>query len=632
MPETVGGKYRFECGCEFQILEPPTSEGVVPLIDIDTENLPLNCSATWRMISEGKTRGVFQLEKQLGQEWSRKLKPESLEHLCALGALLRPGAMNARDEEGVSSTEHYCLRKNGLEEWDDMHPALRKILAATYGTVAFQESFLRIARELADFDLAAVYRLQKGVSKKSYTILAELKKEFLEGCVRAGVLAPDVAEMVWSWIEAAGRYAFCRAHAMTYAMLGYETAYLKCHFPVQFYTACLRVGCDDMDDVRTLVNDAREFGVDVRGPHFMHDDIHCHTDGLAVYYGVCDVKGVGESAGRAFLDVNQAVPNDLGKPLGELTWFEYLMYVVGRIEKPILYIRSGALDRFGLTRARMVAELDCWKTLTDAEREWVLVAHRLRTHPDDADDVRHNLANLEGRLKELKAAKDEANADEVSDLKESIRLDGLRLRLLEHGFAPFDSLETALDSLGLPRQPPKPKTKAEARKPQPTGPFGGCNGEARRDIVLSMAAQLRNPPVPYADSPRQIAMEEEELLGLPISIYKLDQCDLSEANTTVQKVKAGDGKGDWKKLLLGVEVVEVRPTVTRKGQNPGQEMARLSLADRTGSIEAVAFPEVWARVRGMVQPGALLLLQVQRDKKNDLSVIVQDVWRPKRGE
>lgn len=201
-------RYRFPCGCEFPILQPSSDPDVLPLLDFDIENIPETCPAVWEMLGRGDTKGVFQLESPLGRQWCKKLKPESCEHMGALGALLRPGPLQGKDEEGISLTEHYVRRKNGLEQVVDLHPVLKPILENTYGVLTFQEQSMRIAKDLAGFDLIAVDRLRKGIGKKIQSLLHEIGEEFITGCKKTGVVDEETAKTVWSWIKATGRYQF----------------------------------------------------------------------------------------------------------------------------------------------------------------------------------------------------------------------------------------------------------------------------------------------------------------------------------------------------------------------------------------------------------------------------------------
>lgn len=203
-------KYKFECGCEFPILGLPVGNSKIPRIDLDLdiENINLQCPITWKLMSQGTTTGVFQLESNLGKQYSKKLKPENIEHLAALNSLLRPGSLKAYDEKGVSMTDHYCLRKNNEEETIIKYKELEDILNKTYNVIAYQEQCLQIAIKLADFNEIEADALRKGIGKKLPEEIAKVKKIFLEKGEKAGVLPKEALEEVFGWIEKSQRYSF----------------------------------------------------------------------------------------------------------------------------------------------------------------------------------------------------------------------------------------------------------------------------------------------------------------------------------------------------------------------------------------------------------------------------------------
>lgn len=161
--------------------------------------------ATWDMLSAGDVKGVFQLERQ--SRWTKKLKPQNIEHLSALVAIIRPGVSEAM-LEGKSMTEHYIDRKNGLEEPTYIHESLRPILQDTYGVIIYQEQAMRIARELAGFSLNEADLLRKAMGKKNTTLMAKVKGDFIEGCKTQGIVDEATAASIFDWIEKAQRYSF----------------------------------------------------------------------------------------------------------------------------------------------------------------------------------------------------------------------------------------------------------------------------------------------------------------------------------------------------------------------------------------------------------------------------------------
>ena len=168
-------KYKYDCGCSFNVLnKEPLSINFDPIND----DINFNCSKTWELISNGNTKGCFQLESRLGKSMSKKLKPENVEQLSALISILRPGCLEAiRDGKSVSN--HYIDKKNGEESVDYYHPALEGVLKTTYGEMIYQEQAMNIAKHIAGFDLREADNLRKAIGKKNPEAMAKLKKKII---------------------------------------------------------------------------------------------------------------------------------------------------------------------------------------------------------------------------------------------------------------------------------------------------------------------------------------------------------------------------------------------------------------------------------------------------------------------
>jgi DNA polymerase III alpha subunit len=372
-------EYEFPCGCRWPVLGPPPAPGLPPLIDIDQDGLP-ECASTYALLATGRTKGVFQLEKRLGQDWAKRLAPESVEHLAALGALLRPGALNAKDDRGVSMTEVYCRRKNGEEPADAYLPALQDILAPTYQVIAYQEQVLRIAGELAGMDANERDKLRAALGKKDEQEFARCRDVFRAGVKATGVVTPDEGDAVWAWVKESSRYLFNKSHSVSYALTGYETAYLKAHAPHAFYANWLlfaKDGADPKEEVAELVRDARHFGVKILPPDFRLMRPLVSLDGAAVRFGLTDVRGMGDSTFDRVEAAVRAAEGVLGRPTAEWGWVDFLLYAAPEFPAAAKAMAlAGALDWSGLTRKRMAAELDATSVprVTKAEMKRVHAA------------------------------------------------------------------------------------------------------------------------------------------------------------------------------------------------------------------------------------------------------------------
>jgi DNA polymerase-3 subunit alpha len=166
-----------------------------------------NDKKTWDLFAEGKTKGVFQLESNLGKSWSKKLAPTSIEELSALIAIIRPGTLKAF-VDGKSMTQHFVDRKHGREDVTYLHPSLEEILKTTYGVLVYQEQAMRIAQKIAGFNLQEADELRKAIGKKKADLMAKVKKKFISGAKKVGTVSKEEAEEIFGWIEKSARYSF----------------------------------------------------------------------------------------------------------------------------------------------------------------------------------------------------------------------------------------------------------------------------------------------------------------------------------------------------------------------------------------------------------------------------------------
>lgn len=201
-------KYRFECGCELPILGESVNKSGLPLLDIDFYNLRLDCPGTWGLIGTGMTKGIFQVESQLGRQWSKEIKPGCIEDMSAISALLRPGCLKSFLSDGHSMTQHYADRKNNKEPVTPYHPAVDNVLKDTFSLLLYQEQSMILAKEVAGFTLVEADMLRKAIGKKKADEMAKVKKMFLEKAATHGVVTKEQAEEIFGWIESSQRYAF----------------------------------------------------------------------------------------------------------------------------------------------------------------------------------------------------------------------------------------------------------------------------------------------------------------------------------------------------------------------------------------------------------------------------------------
>lgn len=228
-------------------------------IDIDINNLPLNDKKTLDLYKTGKLTGVFQCETYPMQNVMKEIGVDCFEDICAATALFRPGPMD--------NIPSYCQRKKGLEEVDYFHPTIEKfvkpILEETYGFCVYQEQIMFVCNALAGFTVSEGYDMIKGVGKKLSDVINKYRSRFVEGCVGNGV-PKDVAEQYWeNFIVKFANYGFNRAHSAAYGLVSFQTAYLKAHFPEEFFICSLNVANEakDHEQVEALERDLRNFEI-----------------------------------------------------------------------------------------------------------------------------------------------------------------------------------------------------------------------------------------------------------------------------------------------------------------------------------------------------------------------------------
>lgn len=226
-------------------------------IDIEIDALPLDDKPTYKLFQEGKTTGVFQFESSGIKRYLKELRPTELEDLIAMVALYRPGPM-----ENIPS---YINRKQGKEQVTYLHPKLEPILGSTYGIGVYQEQMMRIARDLAGFTIPEADTLRKAIGKKIKSLLEEQQDKLVSGMVKNGI-KEETANAIWELFPAFARYGFVRAHAACYAMIAYQTGYLKTHFPAEYMAALMTAEGFEIERVAFLIDETKSMGIEVLAP------------------------------------------------------------------------------------------------------------------------------------------------------------------------------------------------------------------------------------------------------------------------------------------------------------------------------------------------------------------------------
>jgi DNA polymerase-3 subunit alpha len=308
-------------------------------IDIDLNRLTMDDARTFELLSSGETAGVFQLESAGMRRYIKELKPHSFEEIAAMVALYRPGPM-----EHIPT---YIKAKQGLEPIQYVHPALEDILKETYGVIVYQEQVLFIVRALASYSLGQADIFRKAMGKKIAEVMHKEKRNFLAGAVMNG-FTPEIAERIFALIEPFAGYAFNKAHAFSYALIAYQTAYLKANFPVQYMTALLMSHLGTAEKVASAVAECRRLGIPVLRPDINRSRtsfaIEAAAEGPpAIRFGLAAIKNVG--AGAIDPVIAERERGGTFKSVEDLSRRADLHGMNRRVLESL--IKAGALDDFG---------------------------------------------------------------------------------------------------------------------------------------------------------------------------------------------------------------------------------------------------------------------------------------------
>jgi DNA polymerase-3 subunit alpha len=341
-------------------------------IDVPIDNLPLDDAKTYDLLNKANTLGIFQLESGGMRDLCRKFQISSVEHITALVALYRPGPMDLIPE--------FIKRRHGEVKIEYEHPLLEPIARETYGILIYQEQVMQAAQLLAGFTLGSADLLRRAMGKKKPEEMAKQRAIFVKGCKDKNHISDSKANQIFDLLEKFAGYGFNKSHAAAYAIVAYQTAYLKANYPVEFFCAMMTNDMADTAKLSQYINEARAFGIEVLGPDVNESQVYfapAQTVGQAsslshsssaekngdrqdagptqgIRFGLAAIKGVGEVAVQAILKAR-----DEGGKFKTLA--DMCERVDGRtVTRKILegLIKSGACDCFGQTRATLFAQID----------------------------------------------------------------------------------------------------------------------------------------------------------------------------------------------------------------------------------------------------------------------------------
>ena len=268
-------------------------------IEFDINKIPLDDKETYEMLESGDTDGVFQLESTGMKKLVKDLKPDVFEDLGALVALFRPGPL----ESGM--VQDFVERKHGRQKISYAHPLLEPVLKDTYGTIVYQEQIMQVFQVLADYTLGQADMVRRMMGKKKLDEMAQQKGKFIEGAARHGMSAKDAAAL-FEQIEKFASYCFNRSHSAAYAFVAYQTAYLKCHYKVEYLSCLLSSVSSDQDKTQLYIEEAQKNGIKVMPPDINKSYAEFAPDGNNIRFGLASIKQVGEVVVEAIIKEREA--------------------------------------------------------------------------------------------------------------------------------------------------------------------------------------------------------------------------------------------------------------------------------------------------------------------------------------
>ncbi|MGF7163193.1 DNA polymerase-3 subunit alpha [Rhodoligotrophos appendicifer] len=318
----------------------------------DLDKIAYDDAKTYQMLSHGDTVGVFQLESSGFKDLLRKALPTVLEDIIALVALYRPGPMD--------NIPKYLAAKHGEEAPEFLHEAVTPITADTYGVIIYQEQVMQIAQVLSGYSLGEADLLRRAMGKKIKSEMDQQKVRFVEGAVSKGVDKPQ-AEFIFELVAKFAGYGFNKSHSACYGLIAYQTAYLKCNYPVEFLAASMTLDSGNTDKLYLFRREAQRLKVKIDPPSVNHSEIDFVVEEGRIHYSMAALKNVGKGVVEHIMRLREE-----GGPFVSLTDF------VRRIDPRVVtkralenMIRAGALSEFNPNRAQLLAGLDAIMSMAD---------------------------------------------------------------------------------------------------------------------------------------------------------------------------------------------------------------------------------------------------------------------------
>ncbi|WPX96296.1 DNA polymerase III subunit alpha [Candidatus Bandiella woodruffii] len=314
-------------------------------INLDFNKIALDDAKTYQMLANGDCIGVFQFESSGMRESIKKTEPDNIDDLVALGSLYRPGPMD--------NIPSYINRKHGREKIDYIHPLLEPVLKETYGIIVYQEQVMEIARVLAGYSLGEADLLRRAMGKKIKEEMEAQRNKFVQGCINNCIKNYE-AEEIFNLVNKFASYGFNKSHAVAYAYISYQTAYLKANFPLEFLTASINLEIDNTDKIYIFLMEAKKFGITILLPDINYSKAEFTIKNGKLRFGLAGLKGVG----KKIMDLITEEREKRGRFKDIFDFVERLAEV--GINKKVLenLIKSGAFDDFNVGRLTLLMNIE----------------------------------------------------------------------------------------------------------------------------------------------------------------------------------------------------------------------------------------------------------------------------------
>lgn len=328
--------------------------------EIDIDNIPLDDPDVYKLLQEGKTLGVFQMESYLFQDLNQKLKPDRFSDLIALLALGRPGPL------GSNLVDQYIDGRHGKREIKYLHPSLEPILKETFGLILYQEQVMEIASKLAGYTMGQADLLRRGMGKKKKKLVANERERFVKGARERGI-NEEIAHEIFDQMEYFSGYGFNKSHSAAYALLAYQTAYLKVNYPAEFMAALLSSVMNNLDKVGLYIRECKEMGIEVLPPDINESGYEFRTTEKGeIRFGLKAIKNVGNSAIEAIIEARK---NEPYKSLEDFIKRVDLSKVNIKVIESL--IKAGAFDSFRHFRSQMLIKYeDLYEKISSGRQEY----------------------------------------------------------------------------------------------------------------------------------------------------------------------------------------------------------------------------------------------------------------------